>query len=148
MKLTSFNCTIELSKDENGYSNNYYVDVTDKGVSISHPYVVQSQEQVMFVTNLIHDFIAASIAFNNRVDRFNFDNHLEQYAPKVSVSETSSESASPQTCALGDEEISTGIKDAPFEEVETAMDKAKTPEEVLEAMIASGERKEVRDLPM
>lgn len=103
MKLTSFNCTIELSKDENGYSNNYYVDVTDKGVSISRPYVVQSQEQVMFVTNLIHDFIAASIDFNNRVDRFNFDNHLEQYAPKVSAEQTSSESAVPQTCALGDE---------------------------------------------
>lgn len=113
MKLTSFNCTIELSKDENGYSNNYYVDVTDKGVSISHPYVVQSQEQVMFVTNLIHDFIAASIDFNNRVDRFNFDNHLEQYAPKVSAVEetapdTEPKSAVPQTCALGDGEVSTG----------------------------------------
>lgn len=113
MKLTSFNCTIELSKDENGYSNNYYVDVTDKGVSISHPYVVQSQEQVMFVTNLIHDFIAASIAFNNRVDGFNRDNHLEQYALQVSSTEettldTEPESAVPQTCALGDEEVSTG----------------------------------------
>lgn len=113
MKLTSFNCTIELSKDENGYSNNYYVDVTDKGVSISHPYVVQSQEQVMFVTNLIHDFIAVSIAFNNRVDSFNRDNHLGQYALQVSAVEetapdTEPESAVPQTCALGDEKVSTG----------------------------------------
>jgi hypothetical protein len=109
MKLTSFNCTIELSKDENGYSNNYYVDVTDKGVSISHPYVVQSQEQVMFVTNLIHDFIAASIALNTRVDGFNRDNHLEQYALQAPSTEvSSSESAAPQTCALGDEEVSTG----------------------------------------
>ena len=133
MKLTSFNCTIELSKDENGYSNNYYVDVTDKGVSISHPYITQSQEQVMFVTNLIHDFIAASIAFNNRVDRFNFDNHLEQYATKaspteISSSETTDVSAASQSCALGDEEVSTGagvrISDAPFEEVETGSDKA------------------------
>ena len=81
MKITSFNCTIEVSKDENGYSNNYYVDVTDKGVSINHPYVHQTQEQVMFVTKLVHDFIAASIAFNDRVDGFNRDNHLEQYAP-------------------------------------------------------------------
>lgn len=113
MKLTSFNCTIELSKDENGYSNNYYVDVTDKGVHISHPYVTQSQEQVMFVTKLIHDFIAASIAFNNRVDGFNRDNHLEQYAPQaptseVSPSESTEVSAVPQTCALGDGEVSTG----------------------------------------
>ena len=29
MKLVSFNFTIELSKDEKGYSNNFYVDVTD-----------------------------------------------------------------------------------------------------------------------
>ncbi len=125
MKLTSFNCTIELSKDENGYSNNYYIDVTDKGVSISYPYITQSQEQVMFVTNLIHDFIAASIAFNNRVDRFNFDNHLEQYtiisspseeekgiaAAKLSAAqelELVSKSAAPQSCHLGDGEVSTG----------------------------------------
>lgn len=113
MKLTSFNCTIELSKDENGYSNNYYIDVNEKGVNISHPYVTQSQEQVMFVTKLIHDFIAASIAFNNRVDGFNRDNHLEQYAPQVSpteetVSESTDVSAVPQSCALGDGEVSTG----------------------------------------
>ena len=67
----------------------------------------------MFVTNLIHDFIAASIAFNNKVDRFNFDNHLEQYALKaspteVSSSETTDVSAVPQSRALGDEEVSTG----------------------------------------
>lgn len=80
MKLTSFNCTIEVSKNENGYSNNYYVDVTDKGVSISHPHVSQTPDQVMFVTKLVHDFIAASIDFNDKIDRFNFDNHLEQYA--------------------------------------------------------------------
>lgn len=80
MKLVSFNCTIEISKDDNGYSNNYYVDITDKGVSISHPYITQSQEQVMLVTKLIHDFIAASIDFSNKVDAFNRNNHLEQYA--------------------------------------------------------------------
>jgi hypothetical protein len=123
MKLTSFNCTIELSKDENGYSNNYYIDVNDKGVNISHPYITQSQEQVMFVTNLIHDFIAASIAFNNRVDGFNRDNHLEQYAPQqsteVSSSESTDVSAASQSCALGAGEVLTGIKDAPFEEDKT-----------------------------
>ena len=80
MKLISFNCTIEVSKDVNGYSNNYYVDVTDKGVSISHPYLTQSPEQAMFVTKLIHDFIATTIDFNTRIDGFNHDSHLEQYA--------------------------------------------------------------------
>ena len=133
MKLTSFNCTIELSKDENGYSNNYYIDVTDKGVNISHPYVIQSPEQVMFVTNFIHDFIGIAIGLNARIDGFNRDNLLEQYAPRaisaeVSSSESTDVSAVPQTCALGDEEVSTGagveIGDAPFEEVEIGSDKA------------------------
>ena len=105
----------------------------------------------MFVTNLVHDFITQAIAFNNRVDGFNRDNHLEQYAPQVPTDyvapeikpdialETSPESAAPQSCALGDEELSTGA---------VTMDEAKTPEQMLKAMIASGERKEVRDLPM
>ena len=113
MKLTSFNCTIELSKDENGYSNNYYIDVDEKGVHISHPYVTQTPEQVMFVTNFIHDFIGIAIGLNARIDGFNRDNHLEQYAPQVPSTEVSSSesidvSAVPQSCALGDGEVSTG----------------------------------------
>ena len=122
MKLMSFNCTIEVSKDENGYSNNYYIDVNDKGVNVSHPYITQTPEQVMFITNLVHDFIASAIAFNARVDGFNRDNHLEQYAlqvpsTEVSSSETTDVSAVPQSCALGDGEVSTRaeveIKNAP-----------------------------------
>lgn len=102
MKLTSFNCTIELSKDENGYSNNYYIDVNEKGVYSSHPYVIQTPEQVMFVTNFIHDFIGIAIGLNARIDGFNRDNHLEQYAPQVPSTEVSSSestdvSAVPQT---------------------------------------------------
>lgn len=144
MKLISFNCAIELSKGENGYSNNCYIDVTDKGVTISHIYDVQTPEQAMFVTNLIHDFIAQAIAFNNRVNGFNNYNQLEQYASQapsteVSSSESTDVSAVPQSCAPGGEEVSTGT---------VTMDEAKTPEQMLEAMIASGERKEVRDLPM
>ena len=79
MKITSFNCTIEVSKDENGYSNNYYVDVTDKGVSISHPYVKMTPEEVMFTTELIHDFVGMTKVYNARVDDFNRDMKLEEY---------------------------------------------------------------------
>lgn len=98
MKLVSFNCTIEVSKNENGYSNNYYVDVTDKGVSISHPYITQTPEQVMFITQLVHDFIGVALGFNGRVDGFNRDMLLEQYAPRAikteePVPETTEESA-------------------------------------------------------
>ena len=113
MKITGFSLNLEISKDDNGYSNNYYVDVNDKEVNVSHPYVTQTPEQVMFITNLVHDFIASAIAFNTRVDGFNRDNHLEQYAPQVppteiSSSESADVSAVPQSCALGDEKVSTG----------------------------------------
>ena len=133
MKITGFSFNLELSKDEYGYSNNYCVDVNEKGVHISHPYVTQTPEQVMFVTNFVHDFIDIAIGLNARVDGFNRDNHLEQYAPQapsteVSSSESTDVSAVPQSRALGDGEVSTGangeIKDAPFEEAETGSDKA------------------------
>lgn len=137
MKLTSFNCTIELSKDEDGYSNNCYIDVTNNGVTISHPYDTQTPEQAMFVTNFIHDFIGIAIGLNARIDGFNRDNHLEQYAPQVPSTEVSSSestdvSAVSQSCALGDEEVSTGAgnKEVPkivqwaLEETETGSDKA------------------------
>lgn len=102
MKLTSFNCTIEVSKDENGCSDNYYIDVTDKGVSVSHPYVTQSQEQVMFVTKLIHDFIAESIAFNDRVTAFNKDMEALAAAKSSPSSEVSPEQTLEELATLGE----------------------------------------------
>lgn len=80
MKLTSFNCTIEISKDENGYSNNYYVDISEQGVAVSVPYIKQNHEQAQLVNELINQFIDDFNNINHRIDRFNFDNHLEQYA--------------------------------------------------------------------
>ena len=123
MKLTSFNCTIELSKDENGYSNNCYIDVTNNGVTISHPYDTQTPEQAMFVTNFIHDFIGIAIGLNVRIDGFNRDNRLEQYAPQVpsteeSASKSTDVSAVPQSCALGGEKVSTRVEDALFDREE------------------------------
>lgn len=142
MKLTSFNCTIEVSKDENGYFNNYYVDVTDKGVSISHPYVNQSPEQVMFITKLVHDFIGVALGFNARVDGFNRDNHLEQYAPQPEAStETGAESAVPQSCQLGGGEEAL-VTHTEAEQERLDMENAKDDEEELQTMLAS-ELKEV-----
>lgn len=140
MKLTSFNCTIEVSKDENGYSNNYFVDVTDKGVSISHPYVTQTPEQVIFITQLVHDFIGVALDFNGRVDGFNRDNHLEQYAPI----------ASPQTEANGSD-LDLDAKPAvpqpsrgASKEIDNypSMEDAKDDEEMLKVMLASGLKEE------
>lgn len=80
MKLISVNCTIEVSKDENGYSNNYYVDIDEKGVSVSHPYIKQVPEQVTFVNNIINTFIANTINYKSRINVFNKEMGLEEYA--------------------------------------------------------------------
>lgn len=130
MKITSFSFNLEINKDENGYSNSYYVDVNAKGVYISHPYVTLPAEQTIFVVNLIHDFITQSINFNTRIDGFNRDYHLEQYAPTPeSIPEISSESAVVQSSdsPVGTTESeSTELVDAGdrLEEIETGSDKA------------------------
>ena len=80
MKLVSVNCTIEVSKDDNGYSNNYYVNVDEDGVNVSQPYIKQIPEQVMLVHNLINTFIANAINFNSRINVFNKEMGLEEYA--------------------------------------------------------------------
>lgn len=102
MKITNFSFSVEVSKDKDGYSNHYYVCVGENGVNVSHPYCTQTAEEVMFVANLVKDFIAQSIEFNARVDGFNRDMHLEQYAPLVATTssetvEETEESAVPQS---------------------------------------------------
>lgn len=93
MKITSCSITIEVSRDENGYSNNYYVDIDEKGVSVSHPYLKQSHEQVTLVNELINQFIDDFNHLNYRVDAFNRDMGLEQYAPRpILDTETTAES--------------------------------------------------------
>lgn len=92
MKIVSFNCTIEVSKDENGYSNNYYVTIDENGVSVSNPYTRITPEEAGFATELIRDFIGMSMNYNARIDSFNRDMKLEQYAPQaVKTEETASE---------------------------------------------------------
>ena len=80
MKITNFSLIIEVSKEDNGCSNNYYVDIDEKWVSVSHPYIKQIPEQVTLVHNLINTFIANAINFNSRVNVFNKEMGLEEYA--------------------------------------------------------------------
>ena len=157
MKITSFQLTIQQSVDEQGYGDNFYISIDDEGLaSISRPYKSIPVEEQLAIEEVITFAIKAHLKLIKQVDNANKDLRLEEYRPIESVAESTSEesvkSAASQSCALGGEELSAGeeveIGDASFEEAETAMDKAKTPEQMLEAMIASGERKEVRDLPM
>ena len=170
MKITSFQLTIQQDVDEQGYGDNFYIGIDDKGLAnISRPYKSIPVEEQLAIEEVITSAIKAHVKLVKQVDNANKELKLEEYRPIESMAEATSEeekaiaaaklsaaqeleslaeSSVLQPSRLGDGEVSTEIKDAPFEEVETAMDKAKTPEEMLKVMIASGERKEVRDLPM
>ena len=87
MKLVSFNCTIEVNKNKDGYSNHVYIDVNADNVHLTQPYTTLDAETAAFITKLEHDFINHSIDFNRRIDGFNRDNRLEQYA-KPTLAET------------------------------------------------------------
>ena len=169
MKITSFSFTLRQADTKDGYGDNYYVNIDKDGdVNVSHPYKNIPHEEQAAILSVIQTGIIQYDMLAKECTRANKRLKLEEYAPVVSSEDTSeeekaiaaaklsaaqelealAESSVLQPSRLGDGEVSTVIEDAPFEEVETAMDKAKTPEEMLKVMIASGERKEVRDLPM
>ena len=113
MKITSFQLTIQQSLDEQGYGDNFYISIDDKSMaSISRPYKSIPVEEQLAIEEVISFAIKAHIELVKQVDNANKDLKLEEYRPIESVVEESSEStdasASPQTCALGDEEVPTG----------------------------------------
>lgn len=139
MKINYFYGSIAI-RPCNGYTENLEFNVTEgKGLTFRYPYGEATPEESEAISQFVKTVTSAYNKLTAQIDNVNKDLKLEQYAPIVSAEETTEVSAAPQSCALGDEEVSTGA---------VTMDEAKTPEQMLEAMIASGERKEVRDLPM
>ena len=133
MKITSFQLTIQQDVDEQGYGDNFYISIDDKGLAnISRPYKSIPIEEQLAIEEVITSAIKAHIRLVKQVDNANKDLRLEEYRPIESIAESTSEesvkSAASQSCALGGEELSTGaeieIGDAPFEEAETGSDKA------------------------
>ena len=112
MKLTSFQLTIQQGLDEQGYSDNFYISIDDKGsTSITRPYKSIPVEEQLAIEEVITFAIKAHIKLVKQVDNANKDLRLEEYRPIESVAESTSEvsveSAASQTCALGDEEVPT-----------------------------------------
>ena len=133
MKITSFQLTIQQGLDEQGYSDNFYISIDDKGsASISRPYKSIPVEEQLAIEEVITSAIKAHVKLVKQVDNANKDLRLEEYRPIESVADLAAEesvkSAASQTCVLGDEEVSTGVDgdldDAVFEEAETRSDKA------------------------
>lgn len=113
MKITSFQLTIQQSIDEQGYGDNFYVNIDDKGLaSISRPYKSIPVEEQLAIEEVITSAIKAHLKLVKQVDNANKDLRLEEYRPIESVADSAAEelveSAASQSCALGDEELSTG----------------------------------------
>ena len=92
-----------------GYTENLEFNVTEgKGLTFRYPYGDATSEEAEAISKFIKTITDAYNVVSNQIDRTNKDLKLEQYAPKVSAETSASESAAGQTCALGDEEVSTG----------------------------------------
>ena len=109
MKITSFGFTLRQAATKDGYGDNYYMTINEDGIAnISHPHVSIDHKEQAAILGIIQSVIVKYGILVNECNKANRALKLEQYAPKVSSEETSSESAVPQTCALGDGEASTG----------------------------------------
>ena len=128
MKITSFQLTIQQGIDEQGYADNFYISIDDKGLaSISRPYKSIPIEEQLAIEEVITSAIKAHLKLIKQVNSANKDLKLEEYRPITSEAETTEEekaiaaaklsaeqeleladkSAAPQSCALGDREVST-----------------------------------------
>lgn len=109
MKIINFSFTVRQAVTEDGYGDNYYVNINENGdVNVSHPYKTINHEEQAAILSIIQTGIIQYGMLVKECDRANKRLKLEEYAPKVSAEETSSESAVPQSCALGGGEVSTG----------------------------------------
>ena len=129
MKITSFSFTLRQTVTKDGYGDNYYVNIDENGAAnVSHPYKSIEHKEQAFIFGIIQNAISKYAELIEVCDRANRVLGLEEYAPKVSVTEAEPESvdvsAAPQPSHGGsdvvdsDRAVSTGaeIKDAPFEE--------------------------------
>lgn len=132
MKITSFQLTIQQDVDEQGYGDNFYIGIDDKGMTtISRPYKSIPVEEQLAIEEVITSAIKAHLKLVKQVDNANKDLRLEEYRPIKSVAESaveeSVESAASQPSHGGsgaidsNREVST---EAVLEEVEVGADKS------------------------
>jgi len=125
MKITNFSFTVRQADTKDGYGDNYYVNIDKDGdVNVSHPYKNIPHEEQAAILSVIQTGIIQYDMLVKECTRANKRLKLEEYAPVVSSEEEKAiaaaklsaaqelellvNSASPQSCALGDGEVSTG----------------------------------------
>ena len=108
MKINYFYGSVAI-RPRDGYTENLEFNVTEgKELTFRYPYGEATPEEAEAISQFIKTVTNAYNKLTTQIDGVNRYLHLEQYAPKVSAAETTSESAAPQSCALGDEEVSAG----------------------------------------
>ena len=120
MKITNFSFTVRQAATGDSCGDNYYVNIDDNGnANVSHPYKTISYKEQAAILGIIQSGIIKYDILVNECDKANRALKLEQYAPIELAPDTEPESASPQTCALGGGEVSTGANPASLvEEIE------------------------------
>ena len=138
MKLNNFYVTIEVAPRDGYYESlQCYTDRNDTSkLKFTFPYGEITPEQAAAVAEFTKTLTDAYNVLQGQIKTTNKKLQLEEFTPITSPQvktagsdfDLDAKSAVPQSCALGDGEVSTGvdgeIKDAPFEEVETGSDKA------------------------
>lgn len=95
MKITSFQLTIQQSLDEQGYGDNFYISIDDKGLAtINRPYKSIPIEEQLAIEEAITSAIKAHLKLVKQVDNANKDLRLEEYQPIMKDANTEIESDS------------------------------------------------------
>ena len=160
MKINYFCGSIAIRQCD-GYTENLEFNVPEsKGLTFRYPYGEATPEEAEAVSQFVKTVTNAYNKLTTQIDGVNRDLHLEQYAPKVLVAETSSEStavsAVPQSSHGGSDttdlvaqseaeqerlDMEEEIKNAPFEDPERPFGLSEEQIEVLKA------NKEANELP-
>ena len=112
MKLNYFYGSIAI-KQCNGYTENLKFNVIEsEGLTFRYPYCDVTPEESEAISQFVKTVTDAYNKLTTQIDGVNRDLHLERYAPTVSSEEIAlreePKSVVPQSCALGDGEVSTG----------------------------------------
>ena len=109
MKITSFQLTIQQSLDEQGYGDNFYITIDDKGLAnVSRPYKSIPVEEQLAIEEVIASAIKAHLKLVKQVDNANKDLKLEEYAPIVLKEDSTPEpDTEPASAQLSDSPVGT-----------------------------------------
>lgn len=123
MKITSFQLTIQQGIDEQGYADNFYVSIDDKGLAcVSRPYKSIPVEEQLAIEEVITSAIKAHLKLIKQVDNANKDLKLEEYRPITTEAETTSE-IEPESAVAQSSDSPVGTTDSESTELVDAGDR-------------------------